>query len=324
LIVGGVAGAFSGLEKINGRGAEKNETVIRPSKFDNDRVYVVAVKVQTTGGQARIETTLDGSPFVQWAGSVEGLAASYQVAARGCFGLGCWGAGYTFERARVRMLSGTARLLRAADAQAAAPAAAAAVPPSRWTDLLALVDPAKDTVSGTWRRQGPVVALLGGPTGARITLPVALKGSYRLQVEFTRTAGQEPLAFVLPTGASSAALVLSAGGGQNSGLENIWGKAGDANETTVRPGTLENNRRHTVDISVMLTGERVCVQVTLDGEKYIQWEGPQAALSVHPAWRVPTQHCPALGAFKGDSVVYSKARLCMLSGEARPLRPAGK
>jgi len=322
LIVGGVAGAFSGLEKINGLGAEKNDTVIRPSKFDNDRLYVVAVRVQTSDGQARIEALLDGSPFVQWSGPVSALSASYQVAARGCFGLGCWGAGYTFEKARVRMLSGSTRLLRAADLQAAPSAASAVIKPGQWIDLVGLVDPQKDAVKGTWRKDGGTLVIAGGTEWGRIELPVALAGGYELQTRFVRTSGDSTVAVVLPVASSVVALNLSPLGGKVSGLDQVRGKNVADNETTVRPGTLENGRQYDLGIKVALAGAEARIEVTLDGKPYIRWQGPQSVLSVYQDWRVPHPGCIGLGTYF-TVVEFQSARLRMLSGEARPLRPAG-
>ncbi len=318
LIVGGVAGAFSGLEKINGRGAEKNETVIRPSKFDNDRLYVVAVRVKTTGGQTHIESTLDGSPFVQWTGPVEALAASYQVAARGCFGLGCWGAGYTFEKARVRMLSGTARPRRAADMKAA-PLPAAAVKPGPWIDLVPRVDPAKDAVNGTWERQGDSLANTGGGDARTLMLPVEVTGSYELEVRFARTAGRDSVDVILPVGSAQPLLVLSGILGVAHGLEFINGKNCADNETSVKPGALQNNRVYSLHIRVSLEKDLAQVQAELDGSPLISWRGPVSAFS--STWKLPRQNTIGLASW-ASNVVYHSVRLRMLSGEARPLRAA--
>jgi hypothetical protein len=77
-------------------------------------LYLVIVKVQTSSGQAEIEATLDAGPFVKWTGPQAALSAGSQESARGCFGFSLFGAHYTFEKARVRMLSGNAKLFRPA------------------------------------------------------------------------------------------------------------------------------------------------------------------------------------------------------------------
>jgi len=318
LIVGGVAGSFSGLEKINGLGAEKNDTVIRPSKFDNDRLYVVAVRVQTSGGQARIETLLDGSPFVQWSGPVSALSASYQVAARGCFGLGCWGAGYTFERARVRMLSGTARLQRAADLQAG-PSASAAIKPGQWIDLVAGVDPDKDAVAGTWQRKD-VLALVKSCDRARLALPWQVAGDYQLKVEFARTRGGADITFILPVGSRSTALILGKEGGARSGL--FW--AGGNSCDLVKPAPVENNKVHDLDVTVQTGAGKIRVAVSLDGKPYFDWQGPESNVVIWDAFQLPNNASPGLGSWNGNEIVYKSVQLRMLSGEAKPTRPLAK
>ena len=114
LVLGGVAGAFSGLASINGKGAGKNETTVRPAKFEYKRVYHVGVQVKLSGDQAHIKVLLDGKPYISWGGPQSALSANYKVSRQGCFGLGLWGAGVLFSEGRLKMLSGEARLLRPA------------------------------------------------------------------------------------------------------------------------------------------------------------------------------------------------------------------
>ena len=317
LMVGGVAGAFSGLEKIDGRGAEKNDTVIRPSKFDNDRLYVVAVRVQTSGGQTRIETLLDGSPFVRWNGPVSALAASCQVAARGCFGLGCWGAGYTFEKARVRMLSGTARLLRAAATAAptAAPPASAVIKPGPWVDLVALVDPGRDAVAGSWRLEDDAL-VLNGCDGARLAIPCEIEGDYLLRVDFTRTSGGSEVAFILPVGSHATALLLSKGGNECSGL--YWAR--DA-ARMVAPAPLANGTPHVLEVAVRAARNPATIEVRLDGQPYFTWQGPASSATVWDPFGLPNPKCLGLGSWNAMEVVFKSVKVRMLSGTARVLRP---
>ncbi|MCX5673397.1 MAG: hypothetical protein NTX87_00155 [Planctomycetota bacterium] len=188
LVLGGVAGVFSGLEKINGSGANKNETTIRPSKFDNDRVYRVTAQVKLTGDRAEIAVQLDDQPFMSWNGPQSALSANYAVAERGCFGLGLWGAGVLFSEARIKMLSGEVRPLRPppGGATKGLTPTKAAPAPQQGIDLLAVVKPETDAVQGKWQLSANGLAVKAGDEACRISLPVLALGDYELEVSFVR------------------------------------------------------------------------------------------------------------------------------------------
>jgi hypothetical protein len=323
LVLGGVAGVFSGLERINGRGGSKNETTIRPSKFDNDRVYRVTAQVKLTGDRAEIAVQLDDQPFMSWNGPQSALSAGYAVAERGCFGLGLWGAGVQFSEARIKMLSGEARPLRPPPGGATkglTPAKAASAP-QQWIDLLALVDPAKDAASGTWQREGRSLVLAVSSGVARLTLPVVPAGDYEIEVLFNRAAGDDALGVLLPTGSSRVLALLSAGRGKAHGLAYVNGQHATTGETAYKPGTIQNNRDHRLNICVRTVGDQTAVSVVLDAVSIITWQGPQSALSQYENWALPNPQCLGLAASEGNKVTYLAVRLKMLSGEAKPLRP---
>jgi len=194
--------------------------------------------------------------------------------------------------------------------------------PGQWLDLLALVHPAKDAVTGEWKRHDSVLTITKPIRCGRIMIPVAPEGSYELQAKFVRTSGDGDVAVILPVRSARVKLCLSGWLGAASGLEMINGKDPRDNETAVRPGTLVNGREYALDITVVVKGDQARIAVRLDGKPYINWRGPQSALSLPSAWALPKSGCLALGAW-GSTVVFGSVRLKMLSGEARLLRPAG-
>ncbi|MCX5684989.1 MAG: hypothetical protein NT049_15090 [Planctomycetota bacterium] len=112
VVMGAVAGVYSGLAKINGKGADKNETTLRPAKFENNRVYRITAQVKLTDDQAEIAVQLDGQPYLSWNGPQSALSAGVPALEHGCLGLGLWGAGVQFSEAWIKMLSGEAKPLR--------------------------------------------------------------------------------------------------------------------------------------------------------------------------------------------------------------------
>ncbi|KPK45478.1 MAG: hypothetical protein AMK72_10970, partial [Planctomycetes bacterium SM23_25] len=136
---------------------------------------------------------------------------------------------------------------------------------SRWTDLLAMVDPARDTVLGRWLLLPDGLAVIwrpGDPRSpwARILVPAAPQGSYELKGRFVRTSENREVFVVLPAGETAVALVLSKKDGDSSALESIQGSSG----AVVRPGALENGREYALHAKVVLAGEQAEVMVNLE------------------------------------------------------------
>lgn len=189
-------------------------------------------------------------------------------------------------------------------------------------DLLVPVDLTKDVVKGDWQRQATSlqVEAKGGPM--LLVLPVQPCGNYELEARFVRTAGSGTVIAVLPVASKSVALCMSWSKGQVSALELIDGKGPKDNETGVRPGALQNNHEYALLIKVLVEGASAQVAVSLDGKPYISWQGPVSALSLYGNLRLRHAGCLGIGA-SDATVVFGSARLRMLSGEAKMLRPEG-
>ncbi len=202
----------------------------------------------------------------------------------------------------------------------AKPAESGIIKPGQWMDLLPLVDPEKDVVKGKWTRRGGGLAVTSRTDGQRTVIPVAVTGSYELEVVLVRTEGKDNVAILIPVGTGKVAVSLNAWY-KKARLECVHGKPDNATEVEV--GALENGRPYTVRISVLAQGNNARVDVSLNGKQVIQWQGPQSALSPPGAWQLPVRRCLGLGTW-GSAVAFRRVRLRMLSGEARLLRPVEK
>ena len=189
----------------------------------------------------------------------------------------------------------------------------------QWIDLLAVVKPDTDAVQGKWELSAKGLAAKAGDEACRISLPVLALGDYELEVSFVRQSGQGVQA-ILPVGATTVRLVL--GGWENgiSGLHKVDGKPANSNPTTVSPGGLENGHMYALSVRVACKAGQAQVNVVLDGKPYISWTGAESALSDSGVWALPNSRCIGLGA-QGCHVTFTRARIRMLSGEAKPLRP---
>jgi hypothetical protein len=175
--------------------------------------------------------------------------------------------------------------------------------PATWgkgtVDLLEGVDQAKAVMHGKWTKLDGQMVSSETPY-ARFQLPAAPRGSYLLEVQFTRVSG-DCVAAMLPVGDAAVVLVVSGWGGKVSGLTSVNGKDADRNSTT-RNGELANGAKHTLLVEVLLRDRgQARINVTLDGKSYITWQGPRSGLSLDRAWRLRQRGALGLGAY--DSVV---------------------
>jgi hypothetical protein len=185
-------------------------------------------------------------------------------------------------------------------------------------ELLALVDPARHAVAGSWSREGEALRC-DNQAAARIVLPAAPDGDYQLQVEVVRLSGDEPLWLVIPVGQTQALVLLdgrSEAGETYCGLELIDGKFAAQNDSTEHVAALENGRRHKVEATVNTSGGRARILISLDDEPLFDWAGQTSSLAVGPQLATPDVRLPALVSQRGELRFYG-ARLKMLSGELR-------
>ena len=193
------------------------------------------------------------------------------------------------------------------------------IPEMFFSDLLPLIDPAKDMLNGTWQRQGSALALTSPTEEAYLRVPVIPQGNYEVQVRFVRTSGDDTVTVVLPVGSARIALCLSHGHGKASGLDQINGVGATKHESSARPGTLINGQEYLVGVKVLAEGRHARIETTLDGKPLMHWEGPQSALGVIGKYRIPPPGCLGLAACQ-STVVFRSVRLRMLSGTATVLR----
>ena len=154
----------------------------------------------------------------------------------------------------------------------------------------------------------------------RFPLPAIIDGDYEMEVEFTRTQGNECVAVFFPVGTHNMHLECGANGGNISCVHWINGKSGfEGNGTERRPGQLSNGVRHRLFFRVKQAGDQAEFHIDLDQEKdYIQWKGPSASLTNTDwgDWRVTSVQHPWVGGW--DNVVqFHKVRVRMLSGTLR-------
>jgi hypothetical protein len=189
---------------------------------------------------------------------------------------------------------------------------------TKWIDLLPMVDPARDTVTSRWKRVGQ--ALSAAPaTPAGIVVPVTAQGDYEVEVKFRRTSGDDMVGLTLPIAAGQVVLNLGGYHGQASGLEFVDGKRCTVNATKI-PIAIQNDRSYVALAKVIVRGQEAEISVKLDGRPVINYKGSVASLAM-PKWFPVAPKAFCLLTWESGAT-FESLRLRMLSGEAKPLRPA--
>jgi hypothetical protein len=231
---------------------------------------------------------------------------------------------YRTAKASLEGLTLTRIEARLADAPAAAPATVGGAKPlaepgetvrpvslaGGRVDLLALVDPGKDGVSGAWRSGGGL--MVASDRYALLQLPFSVPEEYDLSVTFTRTAGQGSVAVLLAAHRKSFDLALDVKG--EARFERVGNKIAKDNPTSV-PVVINNGQAYVVTIQV----RNDHVAALLDGKLLTQWKTDYKDMSRYALWKMTDDSLCGLGA-NGAGVTFSAVVLTEVSGKGKALR----
>ncbi len=194
--------------------------------------------------------------------------------------------------------------------------------PVRWdetVDLLSLVDPQRDRVSGDWKMQDGRLEC-NKQYGARIEIP------YQPPREYVMTVIAEPLddpnGLIIGQRSGDRRLLtlinfVRKGQSPASALENVDGLNVERNATTVRAKLLEKNRPS----AIVCTVREDRVTVTCDGRSLIDWHGDASRLSLSDYWQTPNQDRLFLGAYDCP-YRFHRVTLAPITGKGKPLDPS--
>lgn len=195
-------------------------------------------------------------------------------------------------------------------ATAAAPEADEPAEEREEIDLLALVDPGRDGVSGEWSKGE---GRLESPKayGARIELPYVPPPEYRVTV--IAEPLDEPNGLILGQRSGENRFLALLNYGEESALENVDGQ-NVGNDTTHRGKLFEKGRPAEVVCEVRRDG----VRVTVDGRTVIRWRGDPSRLSLGDYWKTPHAEALFLGAYD-CRYRFHRVGLTPITGEGRAL-----
>ncbi len=159
--------------------------------------------------------------------------------------------------------------------------------PGKWIELLSLVDPERDRVSGPWGRVDQSISLLAElDAPSRLLIPLEVIGDYDLHIEFTRIGGHNDVSVMLPVGDRGCWFVWGSWGGGFSGLRMIDGRMENENGSAISPGEIVNGRRYSFDIQVRTNEGFADIVVESKGTTYCRWRGRVSSLDIGEGWRL--------------------------------------
>jgi len=187
---------------------------------------------------------------------------------------------------------------------------------SRWgMDLLKLIDPKKDAVSGNWIVDG---SSLVSPSGdnRQLQIPFAPPDEYDLKVVAARREGPNAaLIMGLVGGNKQFCMDMDAWDGSTGGLALLDGRAGNSNETTFRTKVFSDDGSKTLLWEV----RKDKVVFSADGKRLLEWKADYRRLSNPAVYVFPSKRALYLTTWYAG-VRFQQILLIPISGHGQKLR----
>ena len=188
-------------------------------------------------------------------------------------------------------------------------------------DLLAKIDPARDTIQGEWKREGQTLVSFRDPRPwSVLTIPYAPPEQYTLTAAVQRRDGTRHFGIGLVVGSRNCVVLVGEDG--VGGINFIDGQGFKRNGTMAEGQPLDQGKTYTIDCDVRKAGQdNVKVVVRVDGKQIIDWTGAASHLgldaqSPHPVAKAGKEHFVWVQSF-ASSFAVSKLELRPLA-VARP------
>lgn len=181
-------------------------------------------------------------------------------------------------------------------------------------NLLALIDPRKDAVAGTWEVRDQALISPSALAFAQLQIPYRPPEEYDVEMVVENRGAGYSIDIGLAVGERQFTVVLDGWDATVTGLYVLDGAERPKDATAVYSRIFTDAKPRTVVCSVRKTG----VGLTIDGKRILEWRGDFKRLSNHPAWRIPDKG----SLFVGSWTCYRISRLDLIpiTGEGRRLR----
>ena len=204
------------------------------------------------------------------------------------------------------------------------PVVASVLPANPWVELLSGVNVHRARIDGDWQRVRGGIAMGRRWGTSRLQVPAGMTGGYEADLVFRQTDGEDSVLWIFPVGTTHCTFYLvdsSKDDYAKSGLGDIQGRGASNNGTGFR-AKFERDRDYTLRLLVRPFAAKSSIQVFLDRDRVVNWEGPQSALSTQDEWTIPQSG--AFGLAGSDvAVTFKSLRVRKRPGrEAVPSAPA--
>jgi len=185
---------------------------------------------------------------------------------------------------------------------------------SKAVNLLALIDPNKDTVAGKWTIQdGKLMA--ESTMRSRLQIPFAPPKDYDFRIVFSRPEKTDIIGQMLSRGDSVVMWVITCSKGSPLGFGMVSGMSARSNTTTVRNDSgLEPGRPHASILQIRRKGAKAF----LNGKLVCQWKTNWTDASLHTEWDIPNHRLLGLGT--SGPAIFHKVDLIEVIGKGTPSR----
>lgn len=148
-------------------------------------------------------------------------------------------------------------------------------------DLLTLCDPARDTLSGVWSREGPIM-ICEGSYPSLLQIPYAPPEEYDLALEVQRIAGEDSINVGLVVGGRQCHATFDAFPGDNwrSDVGVVNGVNLEKRENTVRGAVIPLGTPATIVCSVRKVGQEYQLRAVCNERVIFTWQGDPRRLSM--------------------------------------------
>ncbi len=178
-------------------------------------------------------------------------------------------------------------------------------------DLLKMIDPKRDAVSGDWAGSRGVL-VSPDSNQARLKIPYVPGTEYDLKVFASRKTGNDALIIGLTRDGHQCDLVLDGWGGSTSGIDTIDGKKGYENGTTYKNKVFNDDAQKAIVCSVRDNN----LTISVGGKSIITWK-PADYTKMSPYVRLPESDVLFLGS-NSTSYQIHKIEYVPVSGKHGP------
>jgi RNA polymerase sigma factor (sigma-70 family) len=308
-------------------GARENRTTIfdisprydrnNPSRRDTEAVftagvpYDVTVQVRNNGMAAYIDQKLIGKLETNYRGL--GAFEYWQLQNRAALGVGTWGTPTRFDSLEVIEVSGPGKWLRE-EGQPVVPLARPALSdPAQWAkavDLMPLIDPERDAVSGKWERNAEGELVSGQESLARLEIPYKPPEEYDFKMVFTRNSGWDTIAQCFGHGQNNLIWGMAMWGNELNMFRCVTAFEGTNPTTVWAKEFIQNGKRYESIVQVRKQGYAAFI----DGTLISSWDRGYGGAHVSKEWRLPTPGALGIASSK-NRMTFHSLQLLEISGK---------